>query len=135
MNDNIKGNDARILAAAQDEMDTIHLRRTGNPGIGIIFWMLLIGTILVGVFTYLPGQLDSRYTGTGQVIGMINPSGDNPDVDMQYSQVNQGNANANLTNSKAYQRQSVIWIAWIFGFVVLGIVIFILRRAFGEKEK
>ena len=129
-------NDERILAAAQREMDSaMDTGRKRNSGTGIIFLMLLIGIILVGVFTYLPGQLDPRYTGGGLVIGMINPSGDNPDVDMQYSQVNQGNANANLTNSKAYQRQSVIWIAWIFGLAILGIVIFILRMAFGKEER
>ena len=122
-------NDERILAAAQREMDSaMDTGRTRNSGTGIIFLMLLIGIILVGVFTYLPGQLDSRYTGAGQVIGMVNPQGNNPDVDMQYSQINQSNAEANLTNARAYQRQSSIWIIWVFGFIVFGIVIFLLKK-------
>lgn len=99
-----------------------------KSGIGIIFLFLFIGVVLVGMFTYLPGQLDERYTGGGQVIGMVNPSGTNPNVDMQYSEINRGNADANLTNSRAYQRQSVVWMAWVFCFMGFGIVIFVFNR-------
>lgn len=99
-----------------------------KSGISIIFWCLFIGIALVGIFTYLPGQLDRRYTGGGQVIGMVNPSGTNPDVDMQYSEINQGNASANLINSRAYQRQSVVWMGWVFCFTGVGVVIFVFNR-------
>lgn len=98
-----------------------------SSGVGIVFWLLLIGVVLVGLFTYLPGQLDSAYGYNGQVVNMVQPQGNNPDIDQQYSEINQGNAEANLTNARAYQRQSVVWMGWVFCLMGFGVVIVVFK--------
>lgn len=100
--------------------------RSGG-GFGFIFAMLFVGVIIYGLFTYLPPQLDDRYTGSGQVIGMVNPNGNDPQRDLQYSEVNQGNAKANLTNSLAEQRRSSVWIIFILALTILGMISMIAR--------
>lgn len=47
----------------------------------------------------MPPQLDDRYAGHGASVAMVNPTGDDAERDLVYSEVNQGNAKANLTNS------------------------------------
>ena len=124
--------EARGWARAEAKADKETARETGvtmskSAGIGVVFWMLLIGVILIGVFTYLPGQLDQRYAGGGQVITMVNPSGNNPAVDAQYSQINQANADANITNSRAYQNQSIVWMGWVFCLMGFGFMLVVFR--------
>lgn len=103
-----------------------------SSGVGVVFWMLLIGVVLVGLFTYLPGQLDPAYGHNGQVVNMVQPQGNNPDVDQRYSNINQGNAEANLTNARAYQRQATVWfipMICLMGFGCVMVVFKWLTRA------
>ena len=103
-----------------------------NTGTGTFFLIVLFGALLIALFTYLPGQLDERYAGEGQVIRMVDPSGDNPAVDLQYAEINQGNAAANLINARAQQRRLVIPVMFIAVFIPVGIFFTILFRYIKE---
>lgn len=76
--------------------------------------IFLLVVVIVAVFTYLPEQLDGRYTSPGQVIRMVNPAGNNPSVDSQYAEINDQNAGANKTNAEVYIYHSVVWVGWAF---------------------
>ena len=89
--------------------------------------MLLVGIVLVGLFTYLPGQLDPAYGHNGQVVNMVQPQGD-PGIDQQYAEINQGNAEANLTNARAYQRQATVWFIPILCLMGFGVVVMVFKR-------
>ena len=106
----------------------------GGCGTRIIAWMVILGIVMFAIITYFPGMFDDRYANNMQSIKMVNPSGTNPETDLVYSEVNQGNAEANLTNSRAFQRQALMWTIIIVVFGLLGIVMYILKRALSQQD-
>lgn len=129
--DKLSWADRRGWARAEEEVQRTQMKGNSmsrqKSGIGIVFWMLVIGVVLVGVFTYLPGNLDPAYGNNGQVVNMVQPQGNNPDVDQQYSKVNQGNAQANLTNSRAYQRRATVWFVPMLCLMGFGVVAMVFK--------
>lgn len=101
-------------------------------GLAILICLLFAGVIVTALFTFLPGQLDDRYTGEGQVIGMVNPSGQDVNRDMGYSKVNINNADANLINSHAYQQRQGVWIFVASVFGVFALLFLVIRLTLGK---
>lgn len=102
---------------------------------GFLGIFLLVAAI-VAVFTYLPEQLDTRYTSPGQVVRMVNPTGNNPMVDSQYAGINTQNAGANKVNAEVYIYHSAVWVGW--AFMVLMVFLFfwaIIARNTGAPPK
>lgn len=127
----LSGSQARGWAQAEEAaMERQAVRESGishkSLDSGIVFWMLLVGVLLLGIFTYLPGQLDPAYGHNGQVVNMVQPQG-TPDIDRQYSDINQSNANANLTNARAYQRQAVVWFIPMVCLMGFGIIVIVFK--------
>lgn len=60
---------------------------------------------------------------------MVNPNGEDPGRDLEYSKVNQNNSEANLTNAVAEQRRSSVWIIFISILGIFGTIIVLFGMA------
>jgi hypothetical protein len=95
-----------------------------NP-LAIVFFVMLAFVI----FFIIPAQINPQYAGQGAMVGMVNPSGENPDVDAQYAEINKGNAQANVFNSAASFGNVFTFLFFLIVVVmVVGLLIVLNRR-------
>jgi hypothetical protein len=85
----------------------------------ITLFGLILVIIVMGIFTY--GDKTGDGTPDSIIIGVVQPSG-NPVTDEQYAEINNTNADANITNAGAGAiYASLIWVTVIVcgGFIVI----------------
>ncbi len=97
----------------------------GRGGIVVFTVIMLVLLGVVGVYIY--GDKDGDGAGDTQIVVVVQPSGADAETDLTYSEVNQGNAKANLINVSALV--SLVFVLLIAVIVAGGAALLLGRRS------
>jgi hypothetical protein len=99
---------------------------------GIVMMMLAVACIVVvGLAGSFVGNLPADKNGDGapdtQIIGVVQPEGENPETDMGFAQVNRTNAEANTINARAFNWVVTPALVFILAMVAMGVFLYLKR--------